>query len=335
MTKAPLALTMGEPAGIGGELAIAAWQVLRRHDQPFFLIDDPDRIAALCDMIGEPVPIARVASAARAARDFKSALPVLPLAQKVPLSPGSPTPDTAHAVLESIETAVRLTLSGDAGAVVTNPIQKAVLQAAGFTHPGHTEFLGALAGVSRTVMMLAGAGLRVVPATVHVPLSEVPQRLSVDGLVETGRILHHALERDFTITRPRIAVSGLNPHAGEDGRMGHEEMDIVTPAIDRLRAEGVCVSGPHPADTMFHERARANYDAALCMYHDQALIPLKTLAFDEGVNVTLGLPFVRTSPDHGTATDIAGQGTARAESLICAMRLAADLAARRNVEVAA
>jgi 4-hydroxythreonine-4-phosphate dehydrogenase len=220
-------------------------------------------------------------------------------------------------------------------AVVTNPIQKATLQAAGFPHPGHTEFLAALAGVPRTVMMLASPDLRVVPVTVHIPLAEVPAQLTVDAIVETTRILHRALVAEFAIPAPRIAASGLNPHAGENGTMGTEEMDTIIPALERLRAEGITVTGPHPADTMFHANARRRYDAALCMYHDQALAPLKTLAFDEGVNVTLGLPFVRTSPDHGTAVDIAGQGLARVDSLISSLRLAADLSERRAPAVAA
>lgn len=334
MPLPPIALTMGEPAGIGGELAIAAWQALRHDGPDFLLLDDPDRISSLAATLGKKIPVATVASPGQAADAFRSALPVLPLSRRVPSTPGAPTPTTAGAVVESIETAVTLTMRGDTAAVVTNPIQKATLQEAGFSHPGHTEFLATLAGVRRTVMMLAGPDLRVVPVTVHIPIAEVPARLSRQLIVETARILHAALRDHFAVPAPRIAVAGLNPHAGEDGRMGREEIDTIVPALEELRAEGLAITGPHPADTLFHPRARSRYDAAMCMYHDQALVPLKTIAFDEGVNVTLGLPFVRTSPDHGTALDIAGRGAARADSLLAALRLAADLSTRRSLETA-
>ncbi|WP_108662337.1 4-hydroxythreonine-4-phosphate dehydrogenase PdxA [Acuticoccus kandeliae] len=328
--RAPLALTMGEPAGIGGEITLAAWHELNVAGPAFFVLDDPARLAALAEAIGRPTPIAVIDHPAAAFAVFGEALPVLPLSASVPLALGTLRAATAPAVLESIETATRLAAAGEAGAVVTNPIHKAILQEAGFPHPGHTEFLAALAGVERTVMMLASDELRVVPVTIHIALERVPAALTAAAIEETARITHAALVRDFGIALPRIAVAGLNPHAGEDGRMGRQEIDLIAPALDRLRAEGLNLIGPLSADTMFHARARRTYDAALCMYHDQALIPIKTLAFDEGVNVTLGLPFVRTSPDHGTALDIAGRGIARAASLISACNLAADLAARRQ-----
>ncbi|MBJ3777280.1 4-hydroxythreonine-4-phosphate dehydrogenase PdxA [Acuticoccus mangrovi] len=326
----PLALTMGEPGGIGGEIALAAWQALRHGGPAFVLLDDPDRVRALAAHLGAAVPVERVASAADAADAFSRALPVLPLARPVPLAPGRLEAATAPAVIEAIDTAVALTMAGETAAVVTNPIHKAALLGAGFAHPGHTEYLAELAGVRRTVMMLAGPDLRVVPATIHIPLHDVPAALTEALIVETVEILHAALVADFGIAAPRIAVAGLNPHAGEDGRLGGEEIATIAPALARLAAEGIATTGPLSADTMFHPRARAGYDAALCMYHDQALIPIKTLAFDEGVNVTLGLPFVRTSPDHGTALTLAGHGTARADSLIAALNLAAELAARRH-----
>ncbi|WMS44305.1 4-hydroxythreonine-4-phosphate dehydrogenase PdxA [Acuticoccus sp. MNP-M23] len=325
--SAPLAITMGEPAGIGGEITLAAWAT--RRLPPFVLIDDPARVRALATTLGLNVPVEAVNGPAEAAEVFARALPVLPLSEPVPLALGTPSGGTAPAVLESIRTAVSLAMSGAAGAVVTNPIHKAVLIDAGFRHPGHTEFLAELGGVPRTVMMLAGPDLRVVPVTIHIALKAVPAALTADEIIETGRIVARALRQDFGIGSPRIAVAGLNPHAGEDGKMGTEDRDIIAPAVATLQADGIAAFGPLSADTLFHARARATYDAALCMYHDQALIPIKTLAFDEGVNVTLGLPFVRTSPDHGTALDIAGKAIARPDSLIAAINLAADHAARR------
>ncbi|GAB5447323.1 4-hydroxythreonine-4-phosphate dehydrogenase PdxA [Gymnodinialimonas sp.] len=333
--NAPLALTMGEPAGIGGEITLAAWRDARARLAPFFLIDDPQRIVALAAHLGLAVPVAPIAAPAEAAAAFASALPVLPVGPAVPLMPGTLDGRQAGAVLASIERAVALAMAGEAAAVVTNPIHKAALIGAGFTHPGHTEFLAALAGVPRTVMMLAGPDLRVVPVTIHIALQEVPRALTHDLIVETARITAAAMRDDFAIAHPRLAFAGLNPHAGEDGKMGRQEIDLIGPALATLRAEGIDARGPLSADTMFHPRARAQYDAALCMYHDQALIPIKTLAFDEGVNVTLGLPFVRTSPDHGTALPLAGTGTARADSLIAALTLAADIAGRRNRRIPA
>lgn len=327
---APLALTMGEPAGIGGEITLAAWRDARGRLAPFFLIDDPARVAALAARLGLDVPVRAIARPAEALEVFAGALPVLPVGRKVPLALGTLDGAQAPAVLGAIEQAVALAMAGEAAAVVTNPIHKAALIGAGFTHPGHTEFLAALAKVPRTVMMLAGPDLRVVPVTIHIALEAVPAALTADLIIETARITAAAMREDFAIPSPRLAFAGLNPHAGEDGKMGRQEIDLIGPALDTLRAEGIDAIGPLSADTMFHPRARAQYDVALCMYHDQALIPIKTLAFDEGVNVTLGLPFVRTSPDHGTALGLAGSFTARPDSLIAALDMAADIARRRH-----
>ena len=318
---APLALTMGDPAGIGGEIAVAAW---RAGAPLFFAIDDPARLAAL------GAPVAEIEDPAQAEAVFRHALPVLP--ERLPKTPrpGAPDPANAASVVASITRAVALTQAGAAAAVVTNPINKQALrEGAGFAFPGHTEFLAHLGGVERAVMLLAGPQLKVVPVTIHVALAEAARSLSGAAIVATIRILAAALRRDFALPAPRIAVAGLNPHAGEGGAMGREEITIIAPALDALRAEGIDVRGPLPADTMFHAAARARYDAAVCMYHDQALIPIKTLDFDRGVNVTLGLPFIRTSPDHGTAYDIAGQGVASPVSLIEALRLAASMAQAR------
>jgi 4-hydroxythreonine-4-phosphate dehydrogenase len=309
-----IALTMGEPAGVGGEIAVKAWR--SRETAPFLLIDVPDRIRAL------GAPVATVTSAAEALAAFPDALPVLPLEESVQAIPGHPDPANGRAVLASIERAVGLTMRGDTAAIVTNPIQKAVLYAAGFHHPGHTEFLAELAGVRQVEMMLAVPGLRVVPVTIHVALKTAIAQLSTARIVEAAQTTAASLQRDLGIARPRLAVAGLNPHAGEGGALGREEIELVAPAVAQLRAAGLDVTGPHPPDTMFAAHARARYDAAICLYHDQALIPLKTLDFARGVNVTLGLPFVRTSPDHGTALDLAGTGKADATSLIEALKLA-------------
>jgi 4-hydroxythreonine-4-phosphate dehydrogenase len=325
MGTAPLAVTMGEPAGIGGEITLAAWRRLSAHGPAFLVLDDPERLRRTGG-----APIREIADPAEAAHVFPHALPVLPLGQQVAARPGRPDPATAAAVIASIVRAVALTRAGATAAVVTNPIHKATLYAAGFGFPGHTEFLAELAGGVEPVMMIAGPTLRVVPLTVHLPLAEVPRRLDTAGIVARCRIVARALQRDFGIPAPRLVAAALNPHAGEGGAMGEEEERIIAPAIASLRAEGIDVRGPLPADTLFHARARAAYDAALCMYHDQALVPVKTLHFDEAVNVTLGLPFVRTSPDHGTALGIAGAGTARPDSLIAAIELAAAMARRRR-----
>ncbi len=330
MTVAPLALTMGEPAGVGGELTLKAWHALHADGHPFFAIDAPRRLEGLCEAIGKAIPIKAIGSPGEAHGCFRDALPVLDIGTKVAAEAGKPKVQTARAVLVSIRLAVARTMAGEASGVVTNPIQKSILVEDGFGHPGHTEFLAELAGAGhRSVMMLVGGGLRVVPVTVHIPLSRVPGELTQELIVETATLTTEALKRDFAIARPRLAVAGLNPHAGENGMLGGEEGTVIAPAIEKLRASGVEVAGPLPADTMFHEAARARYDAALCMYHDQALVPLKTLTFDSGVNTTLGLPFVRTSPDHGTALDLAGTGKASASSLISAIALAGEMAQRR------
>ena len=321
---------MGEPAGVGGEIALKAWQSARAGLPPFFLIDDPARLAALAQRLGWSVPLAPIAAPEEAAAAFAQALPVLALTERCAALPGAPSSANAPAVLEAIRRAVELAQAGRAGAVVTNPIHKKLLYDAGFKHPGHTEYLAELTGAPLPVMMLATDALRVVPVTIHLSLRDALAALTTDAIVAAGRVTADALKRDFGIAQPRLAVAGLNPHAGEDGALGREDIDIVAPAVAQLRALGIDAKGPLPADTMFHAAARSRYDAALCMYHDQALIPLKTLGFEEGVDVTLGLPIVRTSPDHGTAFDIAGNGQASATSLIAALRLAAEMAARRK-----
>ena len=320
-----LALTMGDPAGIGPELSLLAWQALRAGGPAFTLLADPAHVAQLGGM-----PVRAVSNLAEAVSIFPEALPVLTVPLGASPTPGRPDPANAPATIASIEQAVRLAQTGEAAAVVTNPISKAVLYAAGFRHPGHTEFLAALTGAPLPVMMLANDHLRVVPVTIHVGLRAALDALTTEGIVAAGHILAGALRRQFGIAQPRIAVAGLNPHAGEGGAMGTEEATLIQPAIAALRAEGVAVTGPHPPDTMFTPAARAGYDAALCMYHDQALIPLKTLDMASGVNITLGLPIIRTSPDHGTAFDIAGSGRADPSSLIAALRLAATLSERQT-----
>ncbi len=317
-----LALTMGDPAGIGGELTVQAWQALRASGPAFTAIDDPARLHG--------VPVRVVNDLVEAAGVFAEALPVLPIKLATPPVPGHPDSANAAAVIGSIERAVRLALTQEATAVVTNPISKAVLYAAGFPHPGHTEFLAALTGCKHPVMMLANDFLRVVPVTIHVSLRAALDGLTTEAIVTASRITTAALRTQFGIAAPRLAMAGLNPHAGEGGAMGDEESLLIAPAIAALRAEGIDVTGPHPPDTMFTPAAREDYDAAICMYHDQALIPLKTLDMASGVNITLGLPIIRTSPDHGTAFDIAGQGRADPASLIAALRLAATLAERRQ-----
>jgi 4-hydroxythreonine-4-phosphate dehydrogenase len=327
---APLALTMGEPAGIGGELTLLAW--LRRKEEavpPFLALDDPARLGRLAAALGWSVPVRTVASPEEAALAFPESLPVMPLALPRAVVPGRPDPANAPAVIGAIRGALALVTGGRAAALVTNPIQKETLYAAGFRHPGHTEFLAELSGNARPVMMLACPELRVVLVTVHLALRDAPAAIDTDVIVAVGRIAAASLARDFAIARPRLAVAALNPHAGEKGALGREEIDIIAPAVARLRALGIDAAGPFPADTLFHPAARRRHDAVLCMYHDQALIPLKTIDFARGVNVTLGLPFIRTSPDHGTALDLAGTGKADPSSLIAALKLAADMAERR------
>ncbi|MEL7025675.1 MAG: 4-hydroxythreonine-4-phosphate dehydrogenase PdxA [Pseudomonadota bacterium] len=322
MTAKPLVVSCGEPAGIGPEIAAKAWDQLRQ-DLPFAWIGDPQHLP-------HGIPIAKISNPAEAMHVSADALPVVSLDFGGPSKPGLPDPSQAKHVVAAITRGVEFCKSNKAGALVTGPIsKKALIDGAGFAFPGHTEFLADLVGVSRTVMMLAGPDLRVVPATIHIPLCDVPRVLNEALLVETVEIVARDLQRSFGIEAPRICVSGLNPHAGEGGAMGREEIEVISPAIETLKRLGHTVFGPLPADTMFHERARSSYDVAVCMYHDQALVPLKTLAFDEGVNVTLGLPFVRTSPDHGTAFDIAGQDRADPTSMVAALRMAADMAKAR------
>ena len=311
-----LVLTMGDPAGIGGEIALKAWTAGAR----FVMLADPDWLAS----IDGAVPIRQVQSAADAT--FDDALPVLPIRLARPATPGTPDSANGPATIDSIRRAVALVQSGEARGVVTNPIAKHVLYAAGFEHPGHTEFLAALTHAPTPVMMLANDHLRVVPVTVHVSLRQALDTLTTAAIVQQGRILAEALRTRFGVAAPRLAVAGLNPHAGEGGAMGTEEASLIAPAIAALRAAGIDAAGPYPPDTMFTPAARATYDAALCMYHDQALIPLKTLDMASGVNVTLGLPIIRTSPDHGTAFDIAGQNRADPSSLLAALRMAGDMA---------
>jgi 4-hydroxythreonine-4-phosphate dehydrogenase len=331
VTAARLALSLGDPAGIGPEITVKAWRALRRAGPAFVVVGDAKSLKAVdgaddirvVETIGEGVAV------------FASALPVIDIPLPAPATPGRPSPASSSLVIRWIETAARLAIGGQADALVTAPIAKAPLYDAGFAFPGHTEFLGALAPppASETargpVMMLAAADLRVSLVTIHEPLSRVPGLLTVGMIVNAGLVTANALRRDFGIERPRLAVAGLNPHAGEAGALGGEEIAIVAPAVRELRARGVDVSGPHPSDTLFHSEARARYDAALCLYHDQALIPVKMLDFWGGVNITLGLSIVRTSPDHGVGYDIAGRGVARPDSLIAAVKLAAAIAARR------
>jgi 4-hydroxythreonine-4-phosphate dehydrogenase len=324
-------LTLGEPAGIGPDLALAVWHRRAELDIPaFYVVADPQFLGRRAQRLGLDVPISAV-SPASAGETFPSALPVVALDEKVTAEPGHPDRSSAPAAIASIRHAVADVLAGVAAAVVTNPVAKNVLYKSGFAEPGHTEFLAKLVeeatGKSlRPVMLLWSPELAVVPVTIHLPLKEIFKQLSTELIVETGRIVARDFRTRFRVAHPRLVVAGLNPHAGEDGALGQEDRSIVAPAVAQLAADGIDVRGPLPADSLFHERARATYDAALCMYHDQALIPIKALAFDHAVNVTLGLPFVRTSPDHGTAFDIAGTGTADPASLVASLRLAARLA---------
>ena len=319
---------MGEPAGIGGELMLKAWEQRQALSlPPFFVVDDPARLQA----IDKSVSLQKIDHPKQAIEVFETALPVLPIELVEAPVLGTPNPKNSEAVLESIRQAVRFCLEGEAAALVTNPIHKAVLYDAGFNHPGHTEFIADLCGQNETpVMMLIAKDLRVVPLTVHIPLKDVSQQISPELICEKVRIIHQSLQRDFKIASPRIAVAGLNPHAGEGGKIGLEDQDVIAPALEILKAEKIDISGPYSADTLFHEEARAKYDVALGMYHDQALIPLKTLDFYGGVNVTLGLSVVRTSPDHGTALEIAGQRIANPQSLMNAIQIAGEIAQNRG-----
>lgn len=329
----PLALTIGEPAGIGPDLTLAVWQQrIQLSLPPFYVLADAQFLVKRAKLLRLDVPVALV-DPSDAMETFATALPVVSIDRAITAEPGRPDATSAPAAIEAIRRGVADVLRGAAAAIVTNPIAKNVLYQSGFAEPGHTEYLAKLVeemtgNGAQPVMLLWSPELAVVPVTIHLPLKDVPGRLTTDLLVHTGRIVAHDFKTRFGIARPRIAVAGLNPHAGEEGAMGEEDGAVVRPAVKQLQAEGIDARGPLPADTMFHPGARAQYDVALCAYHDQALIPIKTLAFDSAVNVTLGLPFVRTSPDHGTAFDIAGTGRADPSSLIAALRLAARLSSK-------
>lgn len=327
----PLVLTPGEPGGVGPEITAKAWAAL--HGDPahcFYLIGDAAFLDQRCTSAGVAVPVVRISAPGEAKTVFRSALPVLH--RPLPHAPRTAVFDSGNApwVISAIDEAVAACFAGTAAGVVTCPIQKEALYAAGFKHQGHTDYLASLAArqghTVSEVMMLVGGGLRAIPVTVHIALKDVPTRLTGEAIEAQARVTDHALRTFFALPGPRLAVTGLNPHAGENGSMGREETEVIIPAIKRLQAEGLNVRGPLPADTAFFPQERATYDAILCMYHDQALIPVKTLDFHGGVNVTLGLPFIRTSPDHGTALSLAGTGKAHAESLIAAIRLAREMA---------
>ncbi|MDP6688782.1 MAG: 4-hydroxythreonine-4-phosphate dehydrogenase PdxA [Alphaproteobacteria bacterium] len=337
-TRLPIAVTMGEPAGVGVEITLKAWSRRTLYDlPPFYLIADPEQARATAENLGRkgwsPVtklPVIEINSPAEAVANFEAGLPVF--AQPLAESPVAGQLNTANAaaVLDAIETAVRHVQMDQASAVVTNPIQKSILHEAGFEHPGHTEYLAALCGGGHLpVMLLSCPGLKTVPMTVHMPLHEAVEKLTTEMIVERAMITARALDRDLGFRPPRLAVAGLNPHAGEAGDLGLAEAEIIQPAIDQLRAHGIAVTGPVASDSMFHEAARQTYDVAICMYHDQALIPVKTLGFEYGINMTLGLPIIRTSPDHGTALDIAGEGRANSLSLTTALAYAGLIARHR------
>lgn len=332
----PVVISMGDPAGIGPEIILKAWEQRKRSGPLFACIGDIDALITCAARLGLPAP-AQITDLAMAAPAFPNALPVLPAPIRLtaPLIPGTPDPRHGAATKACIESGVALCLSGDARALVTAPIAKSVMYEAGFNFPGHTEFLAELTrdhpvpGPRGPAMMLAGGGLRVVLTSIHEPLARAIATLSAARIEQIARLTHQSLQRDFGIARPRLALAGLNPHAGENGSLGREEIDLINPAAARLRAEGIAITDALPPDTMFHAEARAGYDAAICLYHDQGLIPVKTLDFHGGVNITLGLPIVRTSPDHGTAFDIAGRGIARADSLLAALDAAAEIAGHR------
>jgi len=329
-SRLPLALTMGEPAGIGPEITLMAWAAREREALPiFFAVGGADLYRRLAAALKLDIPVREISDASEAAAVFAEALPVLAIELGAAVEPGKLAPANASAVMHSIDIACDLATTGEASGMVTNPIHKRALYEAGLKVPGHTEYLAERTGGATPVMMLSCPGLRVVPVTVHEPLKAVAASLTTGMIVEKGVILARALKHDLGLAHPRMAVAGLNPHAGEEGHIGREEIEIIGPALEAVRREGVEVSGPLPPDTMFHEAARARYDAALCMYHDQALIPIKTIDFERGVNTTLGLPVVRTSPDHGTALDIAGRGVASPLSLIEALRLADEIGGNR------
>ncbi len=323
----PLAVALGDPAGVGPEIAARAWDArVERSLPPFFAVGDIRSVERVW-----PGPIARVDSPEAAMAAFATALPIISVSDAGEITPGHPDVDGARCAIESLEVAVGLTRSGTASALVTGPVSKAELYRIGFTYPGQTEFIAERCGIARdnAVMMLAGPTLRVVPITTHIPFAAVAAALSIELIVAKARVTARGLSKNFGIRSPRLAFAGLNPHAGEGGAIGREEIDLLIPAIAQLVAEGIDATGPFAADGMFHARARAGFDVAMCLYHDQALIPLKALHFDDGVNLTLGLPIVRTSPDHGTAFGIAGTGTAQPGAMIAAIALAGEAAARR------
>jgi 4-hydroxythreonine-4-phosphate dehydrogenase len=323
----PLAISMGDPAGIGPEVIAKAWAARDTHRlPPFFAVGDARAVRQVW-----PGPVEQIDDPRDAATVFARALPVISVADEGSIEPGRPDIDGARVALRALEMAAGLARSDSVAGLVTGPVSKGELYRIGFTYPGQTEFIAERCGVARenAVMMLAGPTLRVVPITIHEPLAAVPGLLTIELVTARARATARGLMRDFGIAAPRLAVAGVNPHAGEGGAIGREEIDVLIPAIGLLRAEGLDIVGPLAADTMFHPRARARYDAALCPYHDQALIPIKTLHFDDGVNITLGLPIVRTSPDHGTAFDIAGQDRAEPGAMIAAIRMAGEAAARR------
>jgi len=328
--KSLIAITMGDPGGIGGEISIKAWEMRRELSPVFFLLDCPKRIERLTEKISMNCPIEVISEPGQAIQVFANSLPILPLSYQIDTIPGTSNVSDAEAVIESINLAVKLARSHKVDGIVTNPIQKETLYQAGFSYPGHTEYLAKIAGTGRSVMMISSQDLRVVPVTTHLPLGEAIESLKIEDIVHSARITQQALGDLFGISRPRLAVSGVNPHAGEGGFLGLQERQIIEPAVKILQAEGIDIFGPLSADSMFHEKARNQYDAAICMYHDQALIPIKTLAFETSVNVTLGISIIRTSPDHGTAMDIAGKGQARADSLIAAIELAGKMASKKQ-----
>ncbi len=331
---APLAIALGDPAGIGPELIVAAWSHLSGKNSglahPFFVAGGMEILRSAAQIRGIDCPLVPIADPAEAAQASHAGLPVM-AGLDAPYTPGTPSPDGARVALASLKWASDLALRGEVAGIVTAPVAKSELTAIGFAHPGQTEFLAAACAIAphEAVMMLAGPSLRTVPVTVHCALSEVPRRLSPELIIHKAVVTHVALKRDFGLAAPRIAVAALNPHAGENGQFGDEEERIIAPAIKALRAEGLDVFGPVPGDALFMPRARTGYDVALCMYHDQALIPLKALEVDDGVNVTLGLPIIRTSPDHGTAFDIAGRRIADPGAMIAAIRMASECASQR------
>ena len=327
---APIAITMGDPGGISAEITLKSWRDHRADLSPFYVIDDPNRLNRINRQLNLDCAVEPMTALDQIGEIFEEALPVYDVGDRVVGPLGELNAQDAPLVINSIKIAVEHVSKGQARALVTNPVYKASLYEAGFSHPGHTEFLADLASVkTEPVMMLASDRLRVVPVTRHLALGAAISTLSESLIVETAEVTAGALQRDFGITAPRLVIAGLNPHAGEGGSMGREDIDIINPAVNKLIEQGIAVSGPLSADTLFHDGARKTYDAALCMYHDQALIPIKTLDFDTAVNVTLGLPFIRTSPDHGTALDIAGTNVATEASLVAAIKMASEMARMR------